>query len=206
MIIRSAVFVKSCPSLKECPVSSKPELAFIGRSNVGKSSLINMLAGIKGLAKISVQPGKTRTMNYFLINDEWHIVDLPGYGYAKVPIEVRNQWIKSTENYIQKRDKLICLFVLIDVRLKPQKSDLLFMEFLGQNQIPFVRVFTKADKISGIAVSKSIEAFDQEMLKTWDSLPQSFTTSSVKGKGKEEILSFIEKSINIFSNSRINIY
>ena len=206
MIIHSAVFVKSCPSLKECPITPKPEFAFIGRSNVGKSSLINMLTDRKKLAKISVQPGKTRTMNYFLINDEWHIVDLPGYGYARVPIDVRNQWIKSTENYIQKRDRLVCLFVLIDVRLKPQKSDLMFMEFLGQNQIPFARVFTKADKISGLAVSKSIEAFDQEMLKTWESLPQTFTTSSVKGKGKEEILSFIEKSINILSNNRVNRY
>ncbi|HUX94367.1 MAG TPA: ribosome biogenesis GTP-binding protein YihA/YsxC [Bacteroidales bacterium] len=206
MIIRSAVFVISCPSLKECPASSKPEFAFIGRSNVGKSSLINMLAGRKGLAKISVQPGKTRTMNYFLINDDWHIVDLPGYGYARVPVDVRNKWIKSTENFILKRDNLVSLFVLIDVRVKPQKSDLNFMEFMGQNQVPFVRVFTKIDKISRIDVSKSIEAFDQEMLKTWESLPQTFTTSSVKGKGKEEILSFIEESINIFSNNRINRY
>jgi len=206
MIIHSAVFVKSCPSLKECPVTSLPEIAFIGRSNVGKSSLINMLAGRKGLAKISVQPGKTRTMNYFLINDTWHIVDLPGYGYARVPLDVRNKWIKSTENYILKRDNLVCLFVLVDVRVKPQKSDLKFIEFLGQNQVPFARVFTKIDKISGIAVSKSIGEFDQEMLKNWESLPQTFTTSSVKGIGKEEVLSFIEESINIFSNNRINSY
>ncbi len=206
MIIRSAVFVKSCPSLKECPSSLIPEFAFIGRSNVGKSSLINMLAGRKGLAKISVQPGKTRTMNYFLINEDWHIVDLPGYGYARVPVEIRNKWIKSTENYIMKRDNLVSLFVLIDIRVKPQKSDLNFMDFLGKNQIPFARVFTKIDKISGTAVSKSIKAFDLEMLKTWESLPPTFTTSSVKGKGKEEILSFIEESINIFSNNRINKY
>ena len=206
MIIRSAVFVKSCPSLKECPAGLKPEFAFIGRSNVGKSSLINMLAGRKGLAKISVQPGKTRTMNYFLINDDWHIVDLPGYGYARVPVDIRNKWIKSTENYILKRENLVSLFVLIDIRVKPQKSDLNFIDYLGQNQIPFVRVFTKIGKISAIAVSKSIEAFDQEMLKTWDSLPPTFITSSVKGSGKDDILSYIEESINIFSNNRINSY
>jgi GTP-binding protein len=204
MIIRSADFVKSCPSLKECPLTSKPEFAFIGRSNVGKSSLINMLAGRKGLAKISVQPGKTRTMNYFIINDEWYLVDLPGYGYARVSANLRDKWVKSTENYILKRENLVCLFVLIDVRVKPQKSDLKFMELLGQNEIPFVRVFTKSDKITKVAVEKSIEAFNKEMLETWDSLPQSFISSSVKGTGKEEILSFIEESINNLSNNPLN--
>lgn len=204
MIIRSADFVKSCPSLKECPVTAKPEFAFIGRSNVGKSSLINMLAGKKGLAKISVQPGKTRTMNYFIINDEWYLVDLPGYGYARVSATQRDKWVKATENYVLKRENLVCLFVLIDVRVKPQKSDLKFLELLGHNQIPFVRVFTKSDKITKIAVTKSIESFDKEMLEAWDSLPQTFISSSVKGKGKEEILAFIEESINIFSNNLIN--
>ena len=204
MIIRSAAFVKSCPSLKECPATSKPEFAFIGRSNVGKSSLINMLAGRKGMAKISVQPGKTRTMNYFIINDEWYLVDLPGYGYARVSATLRDKWVKSTENYILKRENLVCLFVLIDVRVEPQKSDLKFMELLGQNEIPFVRVFTKSDKITKVAVEKSIEAFNKEMLKTWESLPLYFISSSVKGKGKEEILSFIEESINNLSNNPLN--
>ena len=204
MLIRTAEFIKSCPSLKECPVTSKPEFAFIGRSNVGKSSLINMLAGRKGLAKISVQPGKTRTMNYFLINENWYIVDLPGYGYARVPLKMRDKWVKSTENYILKRDNLVCLFVLIDSRVKPQQSDLRFIEFLGLNQIPFARVFTKSDKISDTAVLKSIEEFDNEMLKTWESLPHSFISSSVKAIGTDEILTFIEESINIFSNNRIN--
>jgi len=204
MIIRSADFVKSCPSLKECPTASKPEFAFIGRSNVGKSSLINMLTGRKGLAKISVQPGKTRTINYFIINEGWYLVDLPGYGYAKVPLDLRNKWIKSTENYIRKRDNLVCLFVLLDVRLKPQRSDLQFMEFLGNNQIPFVRVFTKSDKISGTSVSKSVADYDKVMLETWDSLPDTFISSTVTGKGKEEILSFIEESFNNFSNSQFN--
>jgi GTP-binding protein len=204
MIIRSAVFVKSSPSLKECPPTSKPEFAFIGRSNVGKSSLINTLTGWKGLAKISVQPGKTRTINYFIINDGWYLVDLPGYGYAKVPAEVRNKWIKSTENYILKRENLICLFVLLDIRHKPQSSDLKFMEFLGNNEIPFVRVFTKSDKISGISVSRSVAEYDKIMLENWDSLPSTFISSTVTGKGRKEILSFIEESINIFSDSQFN--
>ena len=198
MIIYSATFVKSCPSLKECPVTSKPEFAFIGRSNVGKSSLINMLTGRKGLAKISVQPGKTRTINYFLINDGWHIVDLPGYGYAKVPADLRNKWVRSTENYILKRENLVCLFVLIDVRLKPQNSDLQFMEFIGAKQIPIARVFTKSDKIPYYEVLKSIDLVNKEMLKTWDSLPVTFISSSKSATGREEILSFIEESINIF--------
>ena len=163
-----------------------------------------MLAGRKGMEKISVQPGKTRTMNYFIINDEWYLVDLPGYGYARVSATLRDKWVKSTENYILKRENLVCLFVLIDVRVKPQKSDLKFMELLGQNEIPFVRVFTKSDKITKVAVEKSIEAFNKEMLKTWESLPQSFISSSVRGKGKEEILSFIEESINNLSNNPLN--
>jgi GTP-binding protein len=202
MIIHSAVYVKSSPSLKECPITSKPEFAFIGRSNVGKSSLINMLTGWKKLAKISVQPGKTRTINHFYINDSWYLVDLPGYGYARVPTEVRNKWIKFTENYILKRANLVCLFVLLDVRLKPQRSDLQFMEFLGNNQIPFAMVFTKSDKISNNTLEQSISGYNTEMLKTWESVPVSFISSSVKGIGREEVLSYIEESINNFSNTR----
>ncbi len=198
MIIHSATFVKSSPSLKECPVTSKPEFAFIGRSNVGKSSLINMLTGRKGLARISVQPGKTRTINYFLINDEWHIVDLPGYGYAKVPATQKNKWIRSTEDYILKRENLVSLFVLLDVRLEPQLSDLQFMELLGRKQIPFARVFTKSDKISSREVSKSIVIYDKKMLETWELLPVTFISSSRSATGREEILSYIEDSINIF--------
>ena len=148
MIIHSAAFVKSSPTLKDCPAPTKPEFGFIGRSNVGKSSLINMLTGWSKLAKTSVQPGKTRTINHFIVNDRWYLVDLPGYGYAKVPVKLREKWAKATENYILKRENLVCLFVLLDTRLKPQKSDLTFMEFLGINQIPFARVFTKSDKLS----------------------------------------------------------
>jgi GTP-binding protein len=200
MIIHSATFIKSSPTLKECPVSTKPEFGFIGRSNVGKSSLINMLTGWSKLAKISVQPGKTRTINHFYINDSWYLVDLPGYGYAKVPIKLREKWVKATENYILKRDNLVCLFVLLDSRHKPQRSDLEFMEFLGMKQIPFARVFTKSDKLSLISLEKSITLYDSEMLETWESLPASFISSAVNGAGRDEILDFIEESINNLSN------
>jgi GTP-binding protein len=199
MIIRSAVFVKSSPTIKDCPVSTKPEFGFIGRSNVGKSSLINMITGWSRLAKTSVQPGKTRTINHFIVNDDWYLVDLPGYGYAKVPLKLREEWTKATENYILKRDNLVCLFVLLDSRLKPQKSDLAFMEFLGINQIPFARIFTKSDKLSRIQVQNSIEHYDAEMLARWEFLPATFVSSSVSGLGRDEILGYIEESINNFS-------
>jgi GTP-binding protein len=200
MIIRSATFIKSSPTLKECPAPVKPEFGFIGRSNVGKSSLINMLTGWSKLAKISVQPGKTRTINHFSVNDSWYLVDLPGYGYAKVPIKLREKWVRATENYILKRENLVCLFVLVDVRHKPQRSDLDFMEFLGLNQIAFARVFTKSDKLAHSALEKSVSQHDTEMLEKWESLPASFITSVVNGTGREEILNYIEESINNFSN------
>ena len=200
MIIRSATFVKSSPTLKECPAPTKPEFGFIGRSNVGKSSLINMLTGWSKLAKISVQPGKTRTINHFFVNESWYLVDLPGYGYAKVPIKLREKWVKATENYILKRENLVCLFVLLDSRHKPQRSDLEFMEFLGINQIPFTMVFTKTDKITRTALEESIVLYNSEMLKRWESLPVSFISSAVKGVGRDKILNYIEESINNFSN------
>ncbi len=199
MIIRSASFVKSSPTLKDCPASPIPEFGFIGRSNVGKSSLINMLTGWSKLAKTSVQPGKTRTINHFLINESWYLVDLPGYGYAKVPINLREKWVKETENYILKRENLVCLFVLIDSRHKPQKSDIEFMELLGKSQVPFARVFTKCDKISALALKESKELYDTVMLEKWESLPVTFISSSVNATGREEILNYIEESINIFS-------
>ena len=201
MIIQSATFIRSCPSLADLPKSSFPEFAFIGRSNVGKSSLINMITGRKNLAKTSGQPGKTKTINYFLINSKWHLVDLPGYGYAKTSLKQREKWIATTTDYILKTDNLVCLFVIIDSRIEPQDSDLSFMEFLGKNQIPFARVFTKSDKLSANAVSKSINACNNIMLETWESLPATFIASAKTGKGKDEILSFIEESINNFSNA-----
>jgi GTP-binding protein len=199
MLIHTATFVKSSPTLRDCPAPNRPEFAFIGRSNVGKSSLINMLTGFSKLAKTSGQPGKTRTINHFLINNEWYLVDLPGYGYAKVPVNLREKWVKATENYMLKRESMVALFVLLDVRHKPQRSDLEFMELLGNNQIPFSRVFTKSDKLTKGAVEESVGLYDSVMLKNWESLPVSFITSVKDGRGREEILSYIEESINKFS-------
>jgi len=200
MIIHSAAFIKSSPTIKECPAPTKPEFGFIGRSNVGKSSLINMLTGWSKLAKTSVQPGKTRTINHFLVNDRWYLVDLPGYGYAKVPVKLREKWVRATEEYILKRENLVSLFVLLDTRHKPQRSDLEFMEFLGMNSIAFTRVFTKSDKLTVTALENSVNQYNSEMLKTWETLPVSFITSAVKGNGRKEILNYIEESMNIISN------
>ncbi len=200
MIIHSAAFIKSSPTIKECPAPDKPEFGFIGRSNVGKSSLINMLTGWSKLAKTSVQPGKTRTINHFAVNDSWYLVDLPGYGYAKVPVKLREKWVRATEQFILHRENLVSLFVLLDSRHKPQKSDLEFMEFLGNNSIPFARVFTKSDKLSVTALENSIDQYNTEMLKNWESLPVSFITSAVKANGRDEILNYIEESMNNFSN------
>ena len=200
MIIHSAAFIKSSPTIKVCPAPDKPEFGFIGRSNVGKSSLINMLTGWSKLAKTSVQPGKTRTINHFIVNDNWYIVDLPGYGYAKVPVKLREKWVRATEEYILKRENLVSLFVLLDTRHKPQRSDLEFMEFLGLNSIPFARVFTKSDKLNITDLENSVNLYNSEMLKNWESLPVSFITSAVKRNGREEILSYIEESMNNFLN------
>jgi GTP-binding protein len=201
MIIHSASFIKSSPTIIDCPAPTKPEFGFIGRSNVGKSSLINMITGWSKLAKTSVQPGKTRTINHFIVNDSWYLVDLPGYGYAKVPVKLREKWVRATEEYIIKRENLVSLFVLLDTRHKPQRSDLKFMEFLGQNNIPFARVFTKSDKLTVTALKESVDNYNSEMMKNWESMPESFITSAVKGNGRNEILSYIEESMNNFSNS-----
>jgi GTP-binding protein len=200
MKVSSARFIKSSPALKQCPASKLPEFGFIGRSNVGKSSLINMLTGNLKLAKISGNPGKTKTINHFLINDKWYLVDLPGYGYARVPASMREKWQRNTREYISKRESLVCLFVLIDTRLKPQKSDLEFMEYLGINQIPFVRVFTKCDLLGADAIKKAVFAYDKEMLEKWESLPVTYITSSKTGKGKEDILGYIGENVNKLSN------
>ncbi len=199
MIIRSASFIGSSTTLTRCPEPVKPEFAFIGRSNVGKSSLINLLTGYSKLAKTSGNPGKTRTINHFLINQEWFLVDLPGYGYAKVSAGMREKWVKSSEEYILRRENLVCLFVLLDSRHEPQRSDMAFMEFLGINRVPFARVFTKTDKISGPALEKIRRVHDTEMLKVWETLPTTFSSSSVDGSGKEEILSFIEETLKNYS-------
>lgn len=200
MIIHSAIFIKSSATLAQCPEPSKPEFAFIGRSNVGKSSLINMVTGWSKLAKTSGQPGKTRTINHFIINNEWYLADLPGYGYAKVPVELRENWVKEVENYIVKRENLVCLFVLLDCRLAPQDSDLLFMEKVGLSQIPFARVFTKTDKLKKSDLENSLKIYDKVMLKRWEELPVTFFSSMVNRTGREEILNFIEQSINNYKN------
>jgi GTP-binding protein len=199
MIISSAKYVKSSPTLKDCPPPDRPEFGFIGRSNVGKSSLINMLTGFSGLAKTSGQPGKTRTINHFIVNNSWYLVDLPGYGYAKVPAVMRDKWVKATENYILKRDNLLCLFVLLDSRLKPQASDIKFMDFLGLKNVPFARIFTKTDKLSARELEVSAEQYDKEMLKTWESLPPTFFSSAPGKIGRDEILGFISGTLNNFS-------
>ena len=193
--------MRSSTSLKQCPAPLKPEFGVTGRSNVGKSSLINMLTYRSKLAKTSGKPGKTKTINHFLINDSWYLADLPGYGYAKVPVKKRESWMDAVEEYILKRKNLVCLFVLIDSRLEPQRLDLEFMEFLGINQIPFARVFTKSDKVSKNAIEQAIIQYDIEMLRTWESMPATFITSAKNGAGRDVILDYIEESINNFSNS-----
>lgn len=184
-------FIKSAPKVDECPEPNKPEYAFIGRSNVGKSSLINMLANQKDLAKTSGTPGKTQLINIFQMQDTWYLTDLPGYGYARVSKTKRGQFEKMITNYLTKRPNLINTFVLIDCRIPPQKIDLEFMEWLGENQIPFSMVFTKIDKISSTALQKALLAYRKEMLKTWESMPQVFTTSVTGRIGRLELLNFI---------------
>jgi len=194
MKIKSADFVISNTDIDKCPKERIPEYAFIGRSNVGKSSLINMLTGRKSLAKTSGKPGKTQLINHFKINDNWFLVDLPGYGYAKVSKKDRSIFAKFIYEYLEKRENLICTFVLVDSRHEPQKIDMLFMEWLGQNQIPFVIVFTKMDKLSSSQLNKNISKYKAEMLKTWEDIPQTFRSSAESGLGKIEILKFIEQT------------
>ncbi len=201
MVIRTAKFVASYPRVEKSPISNKPEYAFIGRSNVGKSSLINMLTCTKALAKVSQTPGKTQLINHFLINEEWNLVDLPGYGYAKVSKTDRKSFSDIITNYILKRENLYLLFVLIDSRLEPQQIDIDFVNWLGAQQIPFALVFTKTDKVSSGALQANMDAFAAEMLNTWEELPQMFTSSAVTRTGREEILRYIEE---INKNTKIN--
>ena len=194
MLIKSAEFVMSNSDVAKCPKDLLPEYAFIGRSNVGKSSLINMLTGRNNLAKTSGKPGKTQLINHFIINKKWYLVDLPGYGYAKVSKTVKKKFQKFITDYFEKRKQLISAFVLVDIRHEPQKIDMEFMEYLGVNQIPFSIVFTKADKLKPKAIETHVEEYSKELLKTWEELPQYFVTSSTKSIGKDEILQFIEET------------
>lgn len=193
MDIKSAQFVISNTDLEKCPKGSLPEYAFIGRSNVGKSSLINSLCNKKNLAKTSSRPGKTQLINHFLINEKWHLVDLPGYGYARVSKSQKKVFQSFITSYFEKRKQLINAFLLIDIRHEPQPIDLKFMEWLGENQIPFSIVFTKADKLKPKAQDRNITHYKQEMLaSTWEELPPIFVTSSLHRTGGEEILKYID--------------
>jgi len=195
MKITSAEFVMSNSDVSQCPKDRLPEYAFIGRSNVGKSSLINMLVDKKNLAKTSGKPGKTQLINHFKINQNWFLVDLPGYGYAKVSKELRKKFQKFISDYFIKRQQLTCTFVLIDVRHSPQKIDLEFMQFLGESMIPFCIVFTKSDKLKSGQLDKNIKQYTTEMLKMWEEMPPYFVSSAINKAGRKEILSYID-SIN----------
>jgi len=204
MKIKQAAYVISSPSVESCPKPDKPEYAFIGRSNVGKSSLINMICGREGMAKISSAPGKTKLINHFIINNEWYIVDLPGYGYAKISQAERKKWEKMIEDYLRKRESLVNIFVLIDSRHEPQAIDLEFVNKLGNWQIPFTLVFTKADKEKPGAVERHVKNFLNAMRETWQFLPQHFITSATKKQGREEILAFISECNNSVKKNSVN--
>ncbi len=193
MKINSAEFVISNSDVTKCPKDNLPEYAFIGRSNVGKSTLINMLTGRKSLAKTSGRPGKTQLINHFIINKTWFLVDLPGYGYARVSKSAKKVFQKFITSYFSKRTQLVCAFVLVDSRHEPQKIDLEFMQWLGENQIPFSIIFTKADKLSKTKLSPQINTYIGKMLEYWEEMPNYFITSSTSGLGKEEVLNYISE-------------
>ena len=193
MNIQDAKFLMSNSRVEDCPPPTLPEYAFIGRSNVGKSSLINMLTDRKGLAKTSSQPGKTQLINHFIINENWYLVDLPGYGYAKISKDARVKWARMINYYLRKRENLTCVFVLVDSRHSPQAADLEFMEQLGNEGIPFVMIFTKADKQSGSRTSQNVVQYLEKMQETWDELPRHFVTSAEQKTGREEVLEFIQE-------------
>lgn len=200
MIIKTAEFCGSFTELKKCPQSTLPEYAFIGRSNVGKSSLINMLVNRKGLAKTSSTPGKTQTMNFFMINQDWYLVDLPGIGYAKTSKKLKAGWQQMIENYLTKRNSLMAVFYLVDIRLKPQKIDLEFMTYMGYEGIPFVIAFTKADKLGSQKQQAAVEAYKAKLLEEWEELPDVILTSAEKTTGKEEIHSFIASNNKAYAD------
>ena len=192
MVIKSAEFVISNSQVSKCPTTGLPEYAFIGRSNVGKSSLINMLTGKKGLAMTSQKPGKTQLINHFIINGAWYLVDLPGYGYARLSKDGREKLKTMIEDYTLERKELVCLFVLVDSRHEPQKIDLEFIQWLGEEGVPFALVFTKADKLTKGRLAANLEAYKARLLEEWEELPPIFVTSSEQQFGRDELLSYIE--------------
>ncbi len=193
MKIKSAEFVMSNSEVAKCPKDRLPEYAFIGRSNVGKSSLINMLMERKSLAKTSGRPGKTQLINHFIVNKNWYLVDLPGYGYARVSKKAKKTFQKFITNYFEKRKQLVLAFVLVDCRHEPQAIDLEFMQYLGENQIPFSIVFTKADKLKPNALKRNIEGYEQRLLQDWEEMPHYFITSASNGEGREDLLDYIDR-------------
>ncbi|MDQ3534257.1 MAG: ribosome biogenesis GTP-binding protein YihA/YsxC [Bacteroidota bacterium] len=201
MEIKTSVFIVSNSDFTKCPETSLPEYAFIGRSNVGKSSLINMITNNFKLAKTSGRPGKTQLINHFLIDEQWYLVDLPGYGWARVSKEKKELWAEMIKGYLLRRENLICVFVLIDSRLEPQEIDLDFLKWLGNMEIPFVLVFTKADKQSPNKTQATVAKFRKKMLEEWEEMPQHFITSSEKSTGREEILGFISETNKTVRNS-----
>ena len=192
MEIKTSEFTLSAPTVSMCPKDTKPEYAFIGRSNVGKSSLINMLTNNKRLAKTSSTPGKTLLINHFIINKEWYLVDLPGYGFAKRSKKEVARLDQMIRGYILQREQLVNVFVLVDVRLEPQKIDLEFIEWLGQSSVPFAIIFTKADKLTSNKVAQNVEAYKKKLMETWEELPPYYITSAEKRQGREEVLQYIE--------------
>lgn len=196
MDIKSAAYIGSFPSESKAPSNELPEYAFIGRSNVGKSSLINMLCQRKDLAHTSGKPGKTQALNYYLINESWYLVDLPGYGYAKISKKKRKDWERMTQGYLSKRQTLQCAFILIDANVSPQNSDIEFINWLGEMRIPFVICYTKTDRLKDEERQQNIEAFQKALLEYWNELPQQFVTSANRGWGRAEILNFIEQVNN----------
>ena len=191
-MIKKAEFVMSNSQVAKCPKEPLPEYAFIGRSNVGKSSLINMLTNQKNLAKTSARPGKTQLINHFKINDQWFLVDLPGYGYARVSKTTKKTFQKFITNYFEQRKQLVCAFVLVDIRHEPQKIDLEFMQWLGENAVPFAIVFTKADQLKPLAIERNIATYQEILLKSWEAMPPYFITSAENYVGKEELVGYIE--------------
>lgn len=200
MEVKSASFVVSNSDYRKCPDTGRAEYAFIGRSNVGKSSLINMLTRNKGLAKTSVKPGKTQLINHFIINNEWYLVDLPGYGYARTSKTSRASWQKMITDYLVNRESLVNTFVLIDSRIPPQKIDLDFISFMGRNGLPLSIIFTKVDKQKQGETARNVNAFKSALLEEWEELPMMFLTSSVSGTGRDKVLGFIEQCNASLSN------
>jgi GTP-binding protein len=203
MIVKSAEFVQSVTDWKKCPSPNLPEYAFIGRSNVGKSSLINMLVRNKKLAKTSSKPGKTQTINHFLINKDWFLVDLPGYGYASISKTMREKWQKMINDYLVCRENLQLVFVLVDSRLEPQKIDIDFINGLGERGVPFSIIFTKTDKLSASKVQGNVQRFKNKLSETWEEMPYMLLTSAETGNGRDEVLQFIEEiNISYYSSNK----